>query len=583
MKQRIIASIAAAAMLALALCSCGGNPPAATTQATAAQTTTAAASEATTTTTAATTTAAESTTAAQTQSAATAEPVILDSFVDISWLFDCYLCPPESRTGKQVLEKTGVSINLIRAKTDDSSQINLMLASDDLPDLVCVDANNNVFPAIRESGKVMDLMPLIKSYAPEFYDVMGEGYWNFYKSDTGICNYFAYNAFSPNANEKLCAFSYGNGATLARGDIWEAMGANDDIDTPEKFKAHLIAVREKYPDIKTILFHPSRTLGLDTTSHGLSFFKSMFGIEGYYETPEGKILAAYNHPEYANFLLWLNGLYRDGFITREDMVRSGESRAALVTSGDLYMYWDSEVATCAYPPVGKPDVMWTAAPAFKTSKIMKGGALFWTATFISSKCKNPEAAMKLMAYCASPEGDRLMGWGQEGIDWEWAANGAPAKTKANIEAHKDSVEGVKWDNERGVIFGFSNWAEQEFQVLSMPNDEPWLKRSRKLYQDYYFYRLNFMGIAPVGSMPENVVLQQCRDYWDEKIPEIIMAESESECLALFEALKKEIANKGIAEVEAYWTAQSDIRKEAFGADNMVMYGADNVLYHKLNG
>ena len=98
-----------------------------------------------------------------------------------------------------------------------------------------------------------------------------------------------------------------------------------------------------------------------------------------------------------------------------------------------------------------------------------------------------------------------------------------------------------------------------------------------------FYRLNIMGINPVGSMTENVVLQQCRDYWEEKIPDIIMAESESECLALFETLKKDLANKGIAEVEAYWTAQSDIRKEAFGEDNLVMYGADNVMYHKLYG
>ena len=591
MKQRIIAIIAAAAMLALALCACGtgGNPPAGATQSSAAQdATTAAASEATTTaaasTTSAATAAAESKTVAQTADGATAEPVVLDLFVDISWLFDYFQCTPETRTGKVVLEKTGATINLIRAKTDDSSQINLLLASDDLPDFVCVGNNVGIFPALRESGKVMDFMPLIKSYAPELYDTMGEGYWNYFKSDTGINNYFAYSAFTPKNSGKISAFNAGNGGLFARGDIWDAMGGDDiDITTPEKFKAHMAAVKEKFPDTKPIMFSNITTLGLATTTHGVSFFKSMFGIEGYYETPDGKIMASYNHPEYANFLLWLNGMHRDGYYLREDLSATGEQRAALVGSGVVYMKYDSEINELAYPPAGHPDSRWTAAPLFNTSKMMKGGNLFWTATFISNKCKNPEAATKLMSFCASDEGDRLMAWGQEGIDYEYDANGAPARTKAYVDAHKDSVESVNYDNARGVIFGFSNWADSEFEILSMPNDEPWMKRARDLYQDYYYWRLNFMGIDPVGNMQESIIMQQCSDYFNEMIPQIVLAESESECLAMFETMKGELSKKGIAELEAYWTEQSDKRKEAFGADKMVVRGADNAMYHKLYG
>ena len=599
MKQRIIAIIAAAALLMMAVCSCGtsSNPPAGTTGGNVAQNATTAATAATTEATTAATNAAttEATTAASsaatteattaaTSAAASKEPVKLDLFVDVSWMFDYFNCTPETRTGKVVLEKTGVSINFSKAKTDDSSQINLMFASDDLPDLFCVDSNNNIFPALCESSKVMDLMPLIKSYVPEFYDLMGEGYWNFYKSSTGLNNYYATKAFYPKIKDRVSAFNLENGALLAREDIYTAMGAPGDIDTPEKFKAHLIAVREKYPDLeKTILFHPSRTLNLSSTSHGLSFFKSMFGIEGYYETPDGKIMAAYNHPEYSNYLVWLNSLFLEGFITREDMVRTGESRAAVIGKADIYMYYDSEVGTLAYPPAGHPETRWTAFPAFKTSKIMKGGNLFWLATLMSSKCKDPEAAIRLMSYMASPEGDRLNDWGQEGIDYEWLANGAPARTKAYIEAHTDSVAAANWDNARGSVCGFMNWADSEFETLCIPNDEPWMKRSRDLYQDYYFWRLNFMGIDPVGNMPENIIIQQCRDYFDEMIPEIIMADSESGCLALFETLKKELASKGIADVEAYWTAQSNKRKDAFGADNLVIFGADNELYHKLYG
>ena len=33
-------------------------------------------------------------------------------------------------------------------------------------------------------------------------------------------------------------------------------------------------------------------------------------------------------------------------------------------------------------------------------------------------------------------------------------------------------------------------------------------------------------------------------------------------------LKKELVSKGIADVEAYWTAQSNVRRDAFGADKL---------------
>ena len=592
-KQSIVAITVAAALLTFSVCSCGtaGSQPATNTQSTAAQNETTTAEAATESTAASTTAAASSKAGAQTettateQAAASKEAVELDLFVDVPWLFDYFNCTPETRTGKVILEKTNVSVKFSKSKTNDNSQVSLMLASDDLPDLVCVDSNSSVFPALRESGKVLDLIPLIENYAPEFYDIMGEQYWNFYKSDTGINNYYGTDACTPKLLARSSTFNGGAGGLFVREDLWNAMGGEGiDITTPEKLKTHLISVKEKYPDIKPILIHPTRALGLiSVQTGGLAFWQHAFGIEGYYEAPDGKLICAYNNPEYAKFLCWLNGMYREGFYTREDMDRSGESRASVVGQADLYMYYDSEINALAYPPTGHPETNWTAAPVFKTSKMTIAPGLFWCATFISSKCKNPEAAIKLMSYCASPEGDRLNYWGQEGIDWEWDANGAPIRTQNYVDAHVDSVDSANYDNARGVVFGFRNGAEAEWYTLSLPNDPPYMKRARTLYQDYYFIRLNYLNIYPTGNIPESVIMQQCNDYFQEMLPQIIMADSESSCLEVFETMKKELAKKGIAEGEAYFTKQSNRTKDAFGADNLVNYGADNVLFHKLYG
>ena len=593
-KKALIRALCAVMLIILSfsiVTGCGQNAAVTTTSAV---TTAADTAEATTTadSTAATATAATSgKTEAQTEKTATEEgasskkAVELSMFVDVTWLPEMFNCTPETRTGKIILEKANIILNFSKAKTDDQSQINLMLASDDLPDIICVQSSTSVFPALCESGKVMDLLSLVENYAPELYGILGEHYWKFYKSDTGINNFFGMDAITPKLLEKLCMFHSGAGGLLVREDLWNAMGGDGiDITTPEKLKAHIINVREKYPDIKPILIHPTRTLTLTSIqTGGLPLYQHAFGIEGYYETPDGRVICAYNHPEYANFICWLNGMYREGLYTREDMARTGESRASMIGQADLYMYFDSEIGATAYPPTGHPDTMWTAAPVFKTSRMSTSPGLFWCATFISSKCKDPEAAIKLMSYCASEEGDRLNYWGQEGIDWEWGANGAPLNTKNYIDAHVDAADGVKYDNARGAVFGFRNGAIGDWYTLSLPNDPPWMKRARMLYQDYYYIRLNYLNINPSGSIPESVILQQCNDHFQEILPQMIMADSESNCRELFETMKKDLAGMGISDVEAYWTKQSNIIKDAFGADNMVQYGADNALFHKLYG
>ena len=590
MKQRIIA-IVAAALLILAVCSCGtsGNPPASTTASAAAQTTTAAPSETTTTatTTTATTAEASSKTEAQTEKATTELAAAdgaaeVEMFLDISWLPDAHAVGYNSRIGRAIMEATGVKLVITKAKTGDSEQINLLLASDDLPDMVCVEFSHPIFGALRESDRVADLMPLIKDYAPELYDTMGEGYWNFYTSDTGINNYYANCAFSPKSGEKYCAYGGWCPGLFVREDIWSAMG-EPDITSPDKLKDHLIDVKDRYPDVKPIMFGSSDTLGLTASCYDLGFFKSAFGIEMYYETPDGKITAGFNHPEYGNFLAWVNGMYRDGFYTREDIAGNAEARKSWTEQGNLYMYANDNVPNVQYPPAGNPDVKYTTAPVFSTFKATQQTGIFWCATFISSKCKDPSAAIRLMSYCASQEGDRLIAWGEEGIDWEWNANGVPVYTDYYKESNAESVTQYDYQMERGFLLPFSNWSDHEWTALSIPEDAPYMKRARDLYQDMYFARLNFLSLNPVGNMPENITVQQCRDYYNEMIPQIIMANSKDECLALFETMKKELVNKGLAEVEAYWTMKSDKARNAFGADKLILRGADSVIYHKLYG
>ena len=506
------------------------------------------------------------------------EPVELDIFYDFSWLHDGYT-NSDSRVFKAVEEATGVRMNVTRAKTSDGEQINLMLASGDLPDMVCVDYATAIYGALRESNAVMDLMPLMEEYAPELKERMGESYWNFYKSDAGINNYFANCAFSPDIADKYAAFGGWCEVMAVRQDIYEAMGS-PSLSNAEELLDHLRAVREAYPDVKVYAAANAESLALTGRYSGLSWWKTAYGIETYYEEEDGTVVAAYNHPDYDEAIKLLNTMYLEGFITREDLASTDEANDAKKESGEIYMFGASP-ADIRYAPAGNPDVRYIASPVFDTWKGTQQGGIFWCATFITNNCEHPDAAIKLLDYLTSEEGDRLNQWGIEGEDWEYNENGVPTYTDWYYE--QNATSSTEYNAQRGAVLMSMNWADHEWTNYNVPYEEEYMHQARTMMQDHYFCRLNFLSLDPTANSYESIVLQQCNDAWNAAIPEIIMAENNEAALAKLEELKATMESLDIASLEAYWTAQSNKIKEAFGEENMILTGADAEIFHETFG
>jgi ABC-type glycerol-3-phosphate transport system substrate-binding protein len=483
----------------------------------------------------------------QTADAAGGGIVELSLFLNYSWITDNSSFggygTPESRVRKEIEEKTGVRLNITNAKTDDYEQINLLIASNDLPDMVSVDYLSPVYGTLSESDMVTDLMPLIKQYAPDLIDTMGQEYWNYYKSDSGINNFFANCAFSPKSGEKYAAFGGWCPILAGRNDIWEALG-EPDISTPEKFKQHLVEVRNKYPNVKPLLVGASNNLGLVAAinSAGLNFFKAGFGIEAFYEKSDGSITTAYNHPEYVNFLTWINELFREGFITREELAGTDDTIRAMQEQGNVYLYVAS-IRDIELPPAGNPNVIYHAIPPMGKMYCSQQSDLAWVCTFLSKKCKNPDAAIKLLAYLATTEGDRLNQWGQEGVDYEYNENGSPVRTAWYNEI--TSQPNNRYNAERGFVLSSMNWGDHEWINLNVGEEPPYMHRARMYYQDHYYARLNFLSLNPTGNSMESILLQQCRDYFDETIPKIIMADSRNESISIFNEMKATLNTMGI--------------------------------------
>jgi putative aldouronate transport system substrate-binding protein len=482
------------------------------------------------------------------------------------------------RVPEEIEKKTGAKIKNTIATTNEEA--NLMVASGDIPDLITVPYNGAAFAVLAESALVADLMPLIRKNVPEFYDYMGAGYWNFFKSNSGVNNFFANWAFHPNAGDKYCAIGTWNLALHQRVDIFEALGS-PDLSTPEKLLQHLIAVRDAYPDVKPLLTRPSDSLPFTHyNTQGLQWFAVMYGIEAYYEAPNGSVIGAYNHPRYPDLIKFLNALYRERILTREDLAGTNENFLANFDKGNFYMT-PYGVDLLRYPPKGTPNVTYQSAQAWDTTAGTQQADIAGYATFLSRKCKNPDEAIKLMAYAAMQEGDRLNQWGQENVDWEWDRNGAPVYTNWYRQQTERSTE--EYLNAKGILAWSMNWSDHEWVALNLPNELPHMRQAREVYQDYFFARLNFLSLNPSGNIPESITYQQCKDYWNQTIPQIIMASSEAEAVSRFENLKSTLASMGMPSVERYYTGKSDKIVQAFGRNNLVLKGADNAIYHRITG
>lgn len=347
----------------------------------------------------------------------------LSLFYDVSWIGEAYKIDWEkTRIGRRLIEKTGVKVNITNARTDDHQQLNMMLASGDLPDIVVVQMGDPTFSVMSESDAVLDYIPLINQYAPELIDTMGQEYWDFYKNSRGVSNFFATCAFAPKSAEKYSAFGGWCGVLAAREDIWNAYG-EPDISTPEKLLAHLQDVRNRYPNLKPMLFGPLSNFSLGVTNQaGLNFFKEGFGVKAYYERPDGSILAEYNDPEWINYIYWLNQLYTQGFLTREELGGGTDQLTSMKEQGNVYMY-EGGPEDLRYPPAGNPNLKYTAVPPFDKFMACQQVSLAWFTTFITKNCKNPEAAFAMGDYMYSEEMSVGTRWGEKGVDWVEPAPG----------------------------------------------------------------------------------------------------------------------------------------------------------------
>jgi putative aldouronate transport system substrate-binding protein len=333
----------------------------------------------------------------------------------------------DSEFYKELGKRTGIEFDFISpAVGQEKEAFNLMIASNDLPDIV--EMGSDSYPGGMDKavsdGTFTKLNDLIKKYAPN-YDKLINSDSEIKKAcitDSGsIVGFF-------NAGIEAQPAWYG---LVLRQDWLDELGLKTPV-TYDDWYTMLKAFKEKKGAVAPMMLASSGFSSFDV-------FNAGYGVaQGFYRV-DGKIKYGPLEKGYKEYLTMMNQWYKEGlidkdFTTKKDFIPS----ATFTTTGKTGVWTDiysllsvdqaKAVATSPqYRAVGVP------APVLKEGDKLhirqtngKVGGTMWA---ISKNCKNPEVAVKLADYLFSPDGILLSNYGIKDKTYTIGSDGKPMFTE----------------------------------------------------------------------------------------------------------------------------------------------------------
>ena len=177
----------------------------------------------------------------------------------------------------EIIKKTGVTLDYNQASGDAKEKLNLMLASNDYPDLILIDRSSGMIDKFISAKALIPLEDLIEEYAPNIKEQYGE-YLNRSKSEDGhiygLPNWYGID------EEPVLAF-------MIRKDYLSEVAPEEVVNgdrpiTQSEFIEYLKAFKKKHPDIDGKTSIPL-TMWSENWGSAIGSFKGMFGMKTYAE------------------------------------------------------------------------------------------------------------------------------------------------------------------------------------------------------------------------------------------------------------------------------------------------------------
>lgn len=464
------------------------------------------------------------------------DPVELTMFVDATWYpFQEWAGDiPEAITNATCVKP------VVTVATDDK-QLALMVASGDLPDLV-VSFN---FKLMSDAKLSLPYNEIIPKYAPglEFDPVME------FVNTVGDGNYYAIrNDFSTEAEWKANPYAHMMTAGLAlREDILAELG-NPQIKSLEDLDKVFFDVKAKYSDMTPLILNPNWQR---------PYFDVQFGAQSGFVDVAGKLKYYLRTPEVEKSMLYMNSLYRNGFITSENYAYKNESETEqmmLNGKGFAYTWTYSGADRLTSSAKGKYKFVQLAEPLSPEASIVSTGT-GGLGVYVTKDNKNVEASVRLLEYMYSDAGWKLGEWGFEGKDWTWNEAGYP-----EFNYDPNDLEYIK---KRGIYWWGVPWETGVGMALGTYKEGSETTRQGEQYDKIISFNPAIGMVNPDTDSPEAIIKTNIDNMVKTEVTKVYLAKSENEAKAAYDEMVKKAEKIGIDKLDDWATTQYGPYKEKY--------------------
>ena len=354
----------------------------------------------------------------------------------------------------EITEKTGIKLKTSYPLDENDESIDLMIAEQNYPDLIYAKGGAG---KLIEAGALIDLEPLIDEYGPNIKKMYGEELDKLRHSQEDPAIY------------QLSSYEVGGRSYTTSGvaQIQWAVLKENGYEVPQTLADYEKMIKDYLADNPQTEDGQDR-IGLTLSTADWHWFITLSNPSGFIgeaQPDNGQWLVDENNQAMYKFrsdkvreyMRWLNKMYHEGVLDPDFATQTHEDYIAKIATGRVVAItdaeWDYADAEKILRADGKLEQTYAPLPITleadqKCPSLMYQGLTTGWGVGITTSCEDPVAAIKYIDFICSDEGQVLVHWGLEDVNYTVE----DGKRIMNPEDRKMKNEDPDYGKKTGVGF-----------------------------------------------------------------------------------------------------------------------------------